>query len=139
MTDPTRALTADQAVLEAQERVIAENPEAVVAANQELAASLRKEYGAILQDEKRLKERKDVLRDLMLAMIDEGGEDKRELVVGGQIVARRTIEKRTYLDTTEVKRRYPQNRYPAFYTETETEVLRMVEPKEAKPKGRRRG
>lgn len=143
MTDAvTRAASqaeAEAAIAAQQARVIEENDQAVIAADQVLAESLTNEYDKVLQEVKALEERKSVLRELILAMIDEGGEDKMELVVGTQVRAKRTVEPRTYLDTEELKRRYPQSRYPQFYRTTETEVLRMVKPKAEKPKGRRRG
>jgi len=140
-TQITRAASqadAEAAIRAQQQRVLEENDAAVVAADQSLAESLTNEYEKVQQELKALTERKDVLRDLLLAMIDEGGDDKTELIVGTQVRAKRTIEMRTYLDNEEIKRRYPQTRYPQFYRETQTEVLRMVKPKAEKPKGRAR-
>jgi hypothetical protein len=116
----------EAALAEVQARIIEEDPTAVVPTNPSLAQALNDEYKSILAEEKALGERKEVIRSMLIAMIDEVSEDGQGLVVGDVVAWKRTKETRIYLKNDEIKRRYPQTRYPQFYRETETEVLRQT-------------
>ncbi len=125
----TDAELADR-IREVQQQIIEDDPKAVVASNVTLADALDSEYRDILRQEKVLSERKEVIRSMLIAMIDEVDANGEALVIGDRVAWKRTKETRVYLKTDDLKKKYPISRYPQFYRETESEVLRQVKPKE---------